>query len=47
MQKLFDDFVAFWRNFFALREYGYSFHHFCCIMGCILSDMGGILGPKF
>ena len=31
---------------FALRNYGYSFHHVCGIMGHIFSDMCGIMGPS-
>ena len=39
MHKFFND--------FALRNYGYSFHHVCGIMGHIFSDIWGILGPNF
>ena len=35
MQKFFDDFVAFRRNFFALQEYELNFHQYCGIMGSI------------
>ena len=28
IQKLFDDFAAFWKNFIALPKYEYKFHQF-------------------
>ena len=34
MQKYFDDFTAFWRNFFAFQHVD-IFHRFCGIMGSI------------
>ena len=35
------------RMLFALRNYGYGFHHVCRITGHIFSDMCGIMGPNF
>ena len=46
MKKLFDDFFAFWGNFFALLEYGY-FSSILQNYGSIFSEMGGIMGYIF
>ena len=35
------------KKVFALRNYGYSFHHVCGIMGHIFSDICRIMGPNF
>ena len=46
MQKLLGDFVAFWKHFFTLRDYGYSFQHICDITDSIYPAMCIIKGPK-
>ena len=46
-KNLFDDFSCALKILFALRNYGYSLHRVCGIMGHIFADICGIIGPIF
>ena len=47
MQNLFDDFFVLKKLYLILRNYGYSFHHFCGIMGHIFQTFAELWVQTF